>query len=274
MMASRILQKGTDRVTQGYKATHRGVDLGKNHLTEPVTAHSDGTVVSCVTGQKNNRGATGTASYGNYVKLDHGDGFETLYAHLASVTVKRGQRVRAGDVIGTMGNTGNSYGAHLHFEVRERGERIDPVPYLTADLPVTERVDVSYRVYAGGRWLPWVTNCGDGADGYAGVFGQEVSALQIRPARGTVTYRAHRRGGGWLSWVRSDKSWAGIRGKPIDAVQMTFSDGEYTVRYRVTSTKTTDWHGWCEGLEDATGDGYAGVFGHAVDGVQVEIVRR
>lgn len=273
-MASRVLRKGEDRITQGYKVTHRGIDLGKNHLTEPVTAHSAGTVTSCVSGQKNAKGAVGTASYGNYVKIDHGDGCETLYAHLESVKVKKGQRVARGEVIGTMGNTGNSYGTHLHFEMRQNGERVDPTPYLTADLPVTERVDVTYRVYVQGRWLPWVTNCGGGADGYAGVFGKEISALQIRPARGRVTYRVHQRGGGWLGWVRSDKSWAGVRGRPIDAVQILFDDGAYTVRYRVTSLKTADWHGWCEGLTDATGDGYAGVIGSPVDGVQIEIVRR
>lgn len=275
-MASRVLQKGINRITQGYKSVHRAVDLGREHITgEPVIAHSAGTVVSCVTGRKNEQGATGTASYGNYVKLDHGDGYETLYAHLASVTVKKGQRVKRGEVIGTMGNTGNSYGVHLHFEVRLDGDRVDPMPYLDADLPIAERIDVEYRVYVGGRWLPWVTNFGDGADGYAGIFSREISALQVRPARGTVTYRAHQRGGGWLSWVTSDKSWAGVRGKPIDAIQMELGgvDG-YTVRYRVTSLKTPDWHGWCEGLTDATGDGYAGVMGYPIDGVQIEIVRR
>ncbi len=271
---SRVLKKGDDRITQGYKATHRGIDLGKNHRTEPITAHSAGVVTSCVTGKRNAVGSTGVASYGNYVKLDHGDGYETLYAHLDSVCVKKGQRLAAGEVLGVMGNSGNSYGAHLHFEVRFRGERIDPTPYLTADLPLTERIDVRYRVYVDGRWLPWVTNCGDGPDGYAGLFGKAVSAIQIAPAVGTVTYRVHRTGGGWLGWVRSGKSWAGIRGKPFDALQMVFSDGAYTARYRTTSLKSPDWHGWCEGLQDATGDGYAGVFGSSTDGVQLEIVRR
>ena len=228
-----------------------------------------------MTGKKNAKGAAGTASYGNYIKLDHGDGYETLYAHLASVKVKKGQRVRRGEVIGTMGNTGNSYGTHLHFEVRKDGSRIDPTPYLDADLPLTGRIDVTYRVYVDGRWLSKVTNYGEGADGYAGIFGRNVTALQIFCDGATVRYRAHRVGGGWLSWVTSGDSWAGIRGKPIDAIQMELVDAdEYTIRYRVTSSKTPDWHGWCEGLTDATGDGYAGVFGYPIDGVQIEIVRR
>ena len=276
-MSSRVLQKGINRITQGYKATiHKGVDLGREHITgEPIIAHSAGTVVSCVTGQKNNKGSTGTASYGNYVKIDHGDGYETLYAHLASVKVKKGQFVKRGEVIGTMGNTGNSYGTHLHFEVRKNGSRIDPTKYLDEDLPITDRIDVEYRVYVDGRWLPKVTNCGDGADGYAGIFGKEVSALQIFCDCATVRYRAHLVGGGWLSWVTSGKSWAGIRGKQIDAIQMELVGAEdYKIRYRVTSLKTPDWHGWCEGLTDETGDGYAGVMGYPIDGVQIEFVRR
>lgn len=273
-MASRVLQKGTNRITQGYKTTHKGVDLGKSHLTEPVIAHTSGTVNFCQTGQKNNKGSTGNASYGNCVKLDHGDGYETLYAHLDSVKVKNGQTVQCGEVIGTMGNTGNSYGAHLHFEVRKNKSRIDPTPYLDADLSIKERIDVRYRAYVGGKWLPWVMNCGNGASGYAGIFDRAVSALQITPDRGTVEYRVHQLGKGWLDWVTSAKSWAGVRGKDIDAVQMRLVgvDG-YVIRYRVTSLKKADWHQWCEGTSDPTGEGYAGVFGYAIDGVQIEIVK-
>ena len=272
---SRVLKHGKNRITQGYKATHRAVDLGKNHLTEPVIAHSAGVVIFCQTGHKNAKGSTGTASYGNCVKLDHGAGYETLYAHLATVSVKHGEQVAAGQVIGTMGNTGNSYGAHLHFEVRKQGEKIDPTPYVNADLPMPNRINVTYRTYVGKRWLPAVVNCGAGANGYAGIFGQAVSALEVRPSCGTVEYRVHQLGGGWLAWVDSRKSHAGVRGKPIDALQMRLKGAEgYDIRYRVTSQKTADWHQWCTGLTDSTGDGYAGVFGSAIDGVQMEIVQR
>lgn len=273
-MASRVLAKGINRITQGFKNTHRGVDLGKNYLIETVVAHSNGTVVSCVKGQKNNKGSKGAASYGNYVKIDHGDGYATLYAHLASVSVKVGQRVQRGQAIGTMGNTGNSYGAHLHFEVRKNNARIDPTPFLTADLPIKDSIDVEYRVFVGNRWLPYVTNHGSGANGYAGIFGESVSAVQVRPKRGTVEYRVHVLGGDWLPWVTSEKSWAGVRGKPIDAIQMRLTDAEgYAIRYRVTSLKKADWHQWCENTADPTGDGFAGVIGSAIDGVQIEIVK-
>ena len=275
-MASRVLQKGKNRITQGYKATHKGVDLGREHITgEPVIAHSAGIINFCQTGHKNNKGSTGNASYGNCVKIDHGEGYETLYAHLASVSVKNGQYVARGDVIGTMGNTGNSYGIHLHFEVRKNKSRIDPTHYLDADLPISEKVNVQYRTYVTNCWLPWVTNCGDGSNGYAGIFNKASSALQIKPDRGTVKYRVHQLGKGWLPWVTSAKSWAGVRGKAIDAVQMQLTELDgYEIRYRVTSMSKTDWHQWCEGMSDPTGDNYAGVLGSAIDGIQIEIVKK
>lgn len=67
--------------------------------------------------------------YGNYVQIDHGGGFEAIYAHLQSVCVSSGQSVSAGTIIGYMGSTGHSTGAHLHFEVMYNGEDIDPMQF-------------------------------------------------------------------------------------------------------------------------------------------------
>lgn len=146
---SRVLKNF--RITQSYKkGVHNGVDLGREKTNgEPVFAHSNGKVVALATGKKNDTKTTGTATYGNYVKIDHENGYCTLYAHLATVIVKNGQRVKKGDKIGTMGNTGNSYGVHLHFEVRKgTNERIDPTPYLTADLP-TAKTKNYFKKYTG-----------------------------------------------------------------------------------------------------------------------------
>jgi murein DD-endopeptidase MepM/ murein hydrolase activator NlpD len=69
-------------------------------------------------------------AYGLTVVVDHGFGYQTLYAHLRRPLVRAGQRVRAGQVVGEVGSTGRSTGPHLHFEVRYQGLPVDPLPYL------------------------------------------------------------------------------------------------------------------------------------------------
>ncbi len=277
-MASRILQKGKNRITQGYGVGHKAVDLGREHLTgEPIIAHSAGKVVFCQTGHKNNKGAKGNASYGNCVKIDHGHGYSTLYAHLATVNVKNGEKVAKGQALGTMGNTGNSYGMHLHFEVRLDNNHIDPTPYLEADLPLPkdDKMHVAYKVYTN-KWLPEVVDCNDkDTNGYAGINGKKMTALIAKPTKGHLEYRVHLLGKGWLPFVRNDEDHAGVRGKAIDAVQMRLvgADG-YEVQYRVSPTANNGWYGWCTGLSDATGDGYAGVFGKPIDCIQIKIVKK
>jgi murein DD-endopeptidase MepM/ murein hydrolase activator NlpD len=73
-------------------------------------------------------GPAGT--YGNLVTVRHEDGFETRYAHLSEVHVKKGDRVETGAHIGAVGSTGHSTGPHLHFEIRKEGKALDPKPYL------------------------------------------------------------------------------------------------------------------------------------------------
>jgi murein DD-endopeptidase MepM/ murein hydrolase activator NlpD len=68
--------------------------------------------------------------YGNAIVIDHGGGLTTLYAHQSKLLVSVGQTVNRGDTIGYVGSTGNSTGAHLHFETAERGTRVDPMKYL------------------------------------------------------------------------------------------------------------------------------------------------
>jgi len=71
-----------------------------------------------------------SGGYGNFTCLDHGGGVTTCYAHQSAINVSLGARVAQGDVIGLVGNTGNSFGAHLHFEVRVDGVAQDPLGYL------------------------------------------------------------------------------------------------------------------------------------------------
>lgn len=274
-MVSRVLKTGENQITTRFSRAHKGVDLVKyKSQLDTIIAHSKGKVVFCQTGQKNNKLSTGNASYGNCVKIDHGDGYSTLYAHLATVSVKLGDTVKQGQVIGTMGNTGRSYGAHLHFEVRKDNNRIDPTPYLEADLPLTE-IHVVYKAFTT-KWLSEVTDCNDvNTNGYAGIQDKKMTALMARPKRGSLKYRVHLlKEKRWLPWVTDYDGYAGNYGQDIDAVQMQLIDVDgYEVQYRVSPTKKKGWYGWCTGLTDSTGDGYAGVFGKPIDCIQIRIIK-
>ena len=134
---SRILKDKTNQITQKYGNGHTGIDIvGKEGLPE-IIAHSDGVVYAIQDGQDNNIKATGVKSYGNYVQIKHPNNMYTLYAHLKKkLKVKLGQQVKRGQVLGIEGNSGCSYGTHLHFEVRNKDNYvIDPTPYIDADLP-------------------------------------------------------------------------------------------------------------------------------------------
>lgn len=148
-MKCRVLESGMCIITQGYKkGVHDGVDLVNtnykgDHILGWEVAHSDGVVV----GTRNNCTGFENGSYGNYVKLRHSNGYYTLYAHMAynTVKVKVGDKVKKGQVLGYMGNTGYSFGGHLHWEVRTPSDvKIDPTPYLDKDLPSQDEFQKGY----------------------------------------------------------------------------------------------------------------------------------
>lgn len=133
---SRILKNKNILITQSYKASHGGIDMvGEGHTLDYIIAHSDGTVKQVQTGKVNAKGSKGLESYGNFVKIEHENGFSTLYAHLEYVdgSIYDGKYVNKGEVLGYMGESGNAYGRHLHFEVRKNNVRIDPTPYIDKD---------------------------------------------------------------------------------------------------------------------------------------------
>ena len=103
---------------------HNGTDIAAPQGT-PILAAASGTVTI----------ANGTdpwgGSYGYHVKIDHGRGLETLYAHCSAISVTAGQQVQQGEVIGYVGSTGNSTGNHLHFEVWENRRRTNAMEYYT-----------------------------------------------------------------------------------------------------------------------------------------------
>jgi murein DD-endopeptidase MepM/ murein hydrolase activator NlpD len=103
----------------GNKAFHEGLDFTANTGT-PIRAAADG-IVSV---------AELTHAYGNMVKIDHGAGLETRYAHASKLLVKVGERVVKGQVVALVGSTGRSTGPHLHYEIRLNGNALDPRQYL------------------------------------------------------------------------------------------------------------------------------------------------
>jgi murein DD-endopeptidase MepM/ murein hydrolase activator NlpD len=111
---------------------HTGIDFSAPTGT-PIYATGDG-VVAESEGSGN--------GYGLAVKINHGFGFETLYAHMSKIMVKTGQKVKRGDVIGLVGSTGLAQAPHLHYEVHKNGIQVNPVYYFFNDLSVDEYEEV------------------------------------------------------------------------------------------------------------------------------------
>ena len=109
------------RITQGYLWYHRAIDIA-NKSAPAILAADSGKVVGA--------GSPWGWGYGQHVIIDHGNGFQTLYAHLSKIYVKTGQTVKAGDSLGQMGATGRATGVHLHFEIIKNGTKVNPLDYL------------------------------------------------------------------------------------------------------------------------------------------------
>ena len=108
-------------ITQQFWGGHRAIDIG-SWVGAPVKSADSGYVVLA--------GGGWNGGYGNHVIIDHGNGFTTLYAHLNSIFVRPGESVSRGQQIGTVGNTGNSTGPHLHFEIRYQDAPRNPFNWL------------------------------------------------------------------------------------------------------------------------------------------------
>tara|TARA_B100000683_G_scaffold28824_2_gene25712 strand:+ start:3543 stop:4514 length:972 start_codon:yes stop_codon:yes gene_type:complete len=103
---------------------HYGVDFSAPKGT-PIYATGNGTVKKT---KKSRRG------FGNHIVIEHGYGYESLYAHMQKYTVRRGQKVKRGDLIGYVGNSGKSTAPHLHYEVHKDGKKVNPAYYFHNDL--------------------------------------------------------------------------------------------------------------------------------------------
>lgn len=120
---------------------HAAIDISADEGT-PVIAVCDGVVELQGEGNYEN----GKTGYGNFVLLDHGEGLQTQYSHLYEIFVTDGQVVKAGDIIGSVGNTGNSTGNHLDFYISQDGVRCDPLYYIDipADVHCREECDARF----------------------------------------------------------------------------------------------------------------------------------
>ncbi|MCU0421964.1 MAG: M23 family metallopeptidase [Bacteroidia bacterium] len=104
---------------------HTGMDFTAPTGT-PIYATGNGRVVPA--------GEEGGSGYGNHVVIDHGFGYKSLYAHMFKIKVRMGERVKRGQLIGFVGNTGLSSGPHLHYEVIRNGKKVNPINYFFNDL--------------------------------------------------------------------------------------------------------------------------------------------
>lgn len=133
-----VPNKNLRRVASGYgyrihpiykvRKMHWGMDFSAPTGTE-IFATGDGVVAKVVNSRR---------GYGKHVIIDHGYGYETLYAHMSKIDVRRGQKVKRGDVIGLVGNTGISSAPHLHYEVMKDGKKINPANFYFNDLTPEE----------------------------------------------------------------------------------------------------------------------------------------
>ncbi|MCU4155906.1 M23 family metallopeptidase [Carboxylicivirga sp. A043] len=118
------------------KKFHEGMDFSSPIGTD-IYATADGKVTK-ITNQK--------TGYGKRIEIDHGFGYKTLYAHLDKFNVKRGQKVKRGDVIGFVGNTGGSTAPHLHYEVHVKGKKVNPQHYYFKEDLTAEQYDKMIQI--------------------------------------------------------------------------------------------------------------------------------
>ena len=247
---------------------HQGIDLiSAKYGTDYIVAFEAGKVVY----------AGYNGGYGNVVYIDHGNGYQTRYAHQKYLNVKVGDYVQKGDVLGYMGTTGNSTGNHVHFEVRINGNTVNPYEYVFngKEFPIAEDYTgvITYQAYTN-RWLPEVYKCDNTSDGYAGIGREPITGIRAKSQYGEIYIKSRIKNGDWLEEVTSENyssrgtnSYSGILGTPIDLIKIRSTKGH--VDYRVKTIED----GWLEWVNSKTTTGYnsyAGIQGHTIIGIQIK----
>lgn len=205
-MKCRILESNECIVTSNYGArilngknnNHYGIDVVKEgYQLDYIVAHSDGIVNTLVDNKSNSKG---NGSYGNYVIIKHKNNYSTLYAHMKKgLLVKSGDSVKQGQRIGFMGDSGDAYGAHLHFEVRKNNKRIDPTKYLDSDFEMNQNINNNlYKI-------------GDVVQ-IDGVYVSSTSKIKLKPkiTEGIITHiiegvnNPYLLDNGYIGWINDD----------------------------------------------------------------------
>lgn len=278
-----------NRTINGKTDNHRGIDL-VGIDDKAVRAPCDGIIgASAIVTNRSDS----TWQWGNYVRLDTNDGHSIYMCHMDSRAVVAGQKVKAGDKLGIMGNTGYSFGAHTHLEVRKYGTNqvVNPseytgIPNKTGTYDTNNKtqsnnsdtIDVTYQAYANGKWWNKITNYNtDNTNGYAGVDKYPVQALKVDLSKGSVQYRAHTINGKWWSWITDStgtgtNAYSGVIGRNIDAIQVRLVGDlakTHSIRYRVSTNTTTGYLPWVDDDTD-----YAGIMGKPIDKIQMYVKKK
>lgn len=170
-----------------------------------------------------------------------------------------------------------NYAEKKDDDVKPAPTPIEPVKPVK---PVEKTIDVIYSAYIPGRWLGEIKNCNDvNTNGYAGIENCVVSGFGAKASEGKLRYRVHVKtyggGGKWLGWIDqfNKADWnngvAGYPGYTVDGIQLELTGvSGYQVMYRVSLFGTGKYLPWVKGLED-----YAGLYGNAIDKIQIKIVK-
>lgn len=275
-----VLKNGYEYMTSGYgnrTYTMNGKKVSDFHLGIDLISAKYGTdyIVAFESGKVVYAGYNG--GYGNVVYIDHGNGYQTRYAHQKYLNVKVGDYVQKGDVLGYMGATGNVTGAHVHFEVRINGNIVNPYDYVFngKQFPSTKGYTgiITYQGYTD-KWNPEVNKCDDTADGYAGAYGKPLTGIRGKCENGKLYIQLSPLNEDYLEEVCSDNysdgtcnSYAGILGKPNDRAKIRSTEGY--VLYRV-HTIEDGWLAWVDSRTKEGSESFAGIRGHIIDGIQMK----
>ena len=152
-----------------------------------------------------------------------------------------------------------------------KAEGTEPTPNpapAPSPSPAPSKPDVIYQIWddVKNKWLPNVKNDSD----YAGIFGHDVCAVFANLSRGNIFYKVHYKGGKWLPEVKNRTDYAGLFNKPIDGLMMKTDTGA-KLYYRVHLRRSTKWLPWVTGYNEKDGyNGYAGIIGQEIDGIQIK----